>query len=190
MIWKTIDKNGRYSVSDNGIVKRNSFTITDKMGRIHCYEEKILKQHSDQDGYKTVSLISGFDKPKLCKVHRLVAQAFIPNPDELPCVNHINENKADNNVDNLEWCTVLYNNLYNDRAKKVGRKTSKPVYQYSLEGFFIKKWNNAQEVYRETGYLASNICSCCNGKLNTAYKYIWKYKLIKHFDYNGKYNTR
>lgn len=179
MIWKIIDKYDRYSVSDSGLVKRNSFTNTDALGRRVNYEERILKLQKDKDGYSTVILVSGLDKPKLFRVHRLVAMTFIPNPNNYPCVNHKDENKANNYVDNLEWCTVAYNNIYGNRAILAGCKRRKTIYQYSLDGELLRVWEKASDIEKEKGFSASNICSCCNNKLKTAYKYIWKYNLIK-----------
>ena len=135
---------------------------------------KILSLDTSQNGYKRVSLY----KNKTIKhylVHRLVAQAFIPNPDNLPCVNHKDEDKSNNCVSNLEWCTVAYNNNYGTRLERVAKFWSKPVLQLSLEGDLIREWESAHEVARVLGYNQGNICSCCNNKLKTAYKFKWRY---------------
>lgn len=91
-----------YSVSSTGDVYSNPLTFKDSIGRTRKQIHKKLKQHIDKYGYNYVIPVSGLDKPKAIKVHRLVAEAFIPNPDNLPYVNHINENKTDNRVENLE----------------------------------------------------------------------------------------
>lgn len=107
-IWKKVSIDERYSISNYGRVRN------DKTGYI-------LKTSDDGKGYRRISLYKN-GKNKQTFVHRLVAQAFIPNPDNLPFINHKDENPANNFVDNLEWCTVLYNNTYNDSHKKRGLK--------------------------------------------------------------------
>ena len=84
-------------------------------------------QHLDKDGYFRVTIALGNEKPKFIPVHRLVAEAFIENKNNLPCINHKNEDKTDNNVDNLEWCTVGYNNTYGTRSERVGLKQGKKI---------------------------------------------------------------
>lgn len=87
-------------------------------GRVWSYWKKDFKcPHPDKDGYLIIGL-SKDHKLKKVKLHRLVAEAFIPNPDNLPCINHKDENKANNNVNNLEWCTVSYNNTYGTRIER------------------------------------------------------------------------
>ena len=102
-MWKKIEGYEQYSVSDDGQVKNN-------------LTGKLLNQTVDKEGYLMVTLHYG--KRKWVGVHRLVAQAFIPNENNLPCVNHKDENKMNNTVDNLEWCSVAYNNAYGMRGIK------------------------------------------------------------------------
>ena len=124
---------------------------------------KLTKTHK---GYLEVHLKIA-KEDKTYKVHRLVAMAFIPNPNNFPQINHKNENKEDNQVLNLEWCT----NKYNARYSK-----SKKILQYDLNNNFIKEWECLAEVERQTNISYSNIIACCRGKRKTAGKYIWKYK--------------
>ena len=167
-IWKPVTGyEGLYEVSDKGRV-RNSRT-----GRI-------LKPGKQTDGYlMVVPSRDGKGKPQ--RVHRLVAMAFIPNPYNLPCVNHINENKTDNCVDNLEWCTVEYNNKYGSRLNKcresmMKKGNSKPIAQYTLDGTLVKVWTSIMEiVHQNPDYSAGNIWSCCNGRYKQAYGFIWTY---------------
>lgn len=141
------------------------------------YKLRKLTIHSK--GYFTVHLTKN-SITKLYQVHRLVAEAFIPNPQNLPCVNHKDENKLNNNVDNLEWCTNKYNINYGTRNKRISKKMtngklSKPVIQYDLNGNFIKEWPSAHECGRN-GFNDSSVSACCRGKLKTHRGFIWKYK--------------
>ena len=103
-IWKDIKGyEGLYQVSNEG--------------RIFSVINSIFLKPIENNGYYTVSLYKN-KKPSINNIHRLVAEAFIPNPNNLPCVNHKNEIKTDNKVNNLEWCTYQYNNTYNNKAKK------------------------------------------------------------------------
>lgn len=132
-----------------------------------------MKQSINNRGYYFVILYKS-KKYHHALVHRLVAQAFIPNNEKLPQVNHKDENKANNHVSNLEWCSNLYNNLYRDKAIKTGIKEGKPVAQYTLNGCLVKVWRTAREAAR-AGYHASHIGECCLGKLKTHQGYMWRF---------------
>lgn len=123
-------------------------------------------------GYLTTYL-SKNNKQKHYFTHRLVAEAFIPNPNNFLEVNHIDENKQNNNVNNLEWCTRKYNTHYNGIDKK---RNSKKIIQYDKEGKIVKEWECIMEVQRQLGFNNANICQCCKGKYKTVGGYIWKYK--------------
>ena len=105
----------------------------------------------------------------------MVAEAFIDNPDNLPQVNHKDENKLNNNVDNLEWCDRLYNVRYGTGIERRSKKRSKPVLQYDLEGNFIKEWVSINECVRN-GYNQGNVAACCRGKRKYHKDCIWRYK--------------
>lgn len=113
--------------------------------------------------------------------HAWIAKAFISNPNNLPEVNHINENKLDNRVANLEWCTSEYNCNYGSRNEKLSNvqindnKKSKPIAQYTLEGKLVKIWPSSMEIQRQLGFSHGNIQRCCSGFRKTAYGLIWKY---------------
>lgn len=106
-------------------------------------------------------------------IHRLVAEAFLPNPDNLPCVNHKDENRLNNHIDNLEWCTYRHNNIWKDRILKSlitynsNTKNRKRVYQYTRDGIFIKGYESVKEAMKEVNlktnsgiYRSCNGCSC------------------------------
>ena len=104
MRWSIVKGFPNYSVSDTGIVKRNNYIRTDKVGRKTNVKEMVIKSYIDKDGYYRVALTNNH-KVKLIPIHRLVAETFIKNKDNLPCVNHKDENKLNNNVSNLEFCS-------------------------------------------------------------------------------------
>ena len=167
--WKpVVGYEGLYEVSNWGRVKSLKFG-----------KERILKQNQCMNGYYYVGL-SKNGILKRYSVHRLVAEAFIPNLDNLPQVNHKDENKLNNVVSNLEWCTYKYNNCYGTRLervrdKQINGKKSKPVLQYDLEGNFIKEWKSTRECDRN-GFRQSNVAACCRGELKTYKGSIWKFK--------------
>ncbi len=163
-IWKDIkDFEGLYQISNLGRVK--SLERIDKSN--HLVKEKILKIFKTRNGYLKVVLCKN-GKQKNYDIHRLVAQAFITNPDNLPQVNHKDENKENNCVWNLEFCSCSYNTNYGTRNQKVSEKMtngklSKKVLQYDLEGNFIREFPSLMEVKRQFGYELNNISKCCRG---------------------------
>ena len=201
-IWKpVVGYEGLYEVSSFGRV-RSLDRICPK-GRIRKGKSKKLT--IDKKGYLTVGLSKNSHR-KLFKVHRLVAGAFMPNTNNLPMINHKDENKQNNMIwvnddgsidydkSNLEWCTAKYNANYGTSKERIRKKmitnnpksmlgkfgkehpNSKPINQYTKDDEFIKSWDSIRDVEREMGYSVSNISCCLRGKTNTAYGYIWKYK--------------
>lgn len=164
--WRDIkDYEGLYQVSNLGRVK--SLIFWSNVHKKFFKREKIMKFGRNKQGYLTVVLCK--DKIQTGKnVHRLVAEAFIPNPRKLQEINHKDENPSNNCVDNLEWCTHKYNINYGIRGKK--------VIQYDLKGNKIKEWNSAVEASKKTKICAGSICKCRSGSYKTAGGYIWKYK--------------
>lgn len=165
-IWKTIDGYPDYEISNKGRVK--------SLGNDKKRKEKILKGFKIGRGYLQVHLCKD-GKIKNYLIHRLVAQAFIPNPNNLLEVNHINEDKTDNRVENLEWCNSQYNNNYGTHNERMAKTNSKPILQFSKEGDFIRKWDSATQVERELGFYQGYISSCCKGKEKSAYGFKWFY---------------
>lgn len=136
-----------------------------------------------RSGYPCVSLYKD-KKLKSINIHRLVAEAFIPNPNNYPVVNHKDENKENSDIDNLEWCTQAYNNAYGTKGERTSKAQlnrkdhSKPVLQFSLDGEFIAEYPSCKEAWRQTGVWRAHIGECCNHYKNqyTAGGYVWKWK--------------
>ena len=167
-----------YQVSNYGKVKSLERTRKGGYNSNVKVKEKILNFLINKNGYLYVNLYKNA-KSKHKFVHRLVAEAFIPNPNNLPQINHKDENKENNCVDNLEWCTNQYNMNYGTLRKRVIKtqtiKFGKKINQYDLQGNFIKQWNSGREIERNIGIFHQNILACCQGKTKTCGGYIWKY---------------
>lgn len=177
-IWKDIDGYPNYMVSNLGRVKSLERVIMKSNGKRQTIKETIRKGVKDKDGYLIVTLYDEYHNMKNIKIHRLVAQAFIPNPNNLPEVNHKDEDKTNNNVDNLEFCTTRFNLTYGNRLKKVIEKISKKCYQYDLNKKLINIFPSTQEASRLTGILNSNITACCRGEYKTTHGYIFSYQSL------------
>lgn len=179
--WRDIEGyQGIYQVSNFGRVKSLKFG-----------KEKILRPRKTRNGYLRVNLCKN-EKLKGYYIHRLIATAFIPNPMNLPTVNHIDEDKTNNNVTNLEWMNLsqqqrhgtcqqrrVANTDYKARTAKIdyqaiGEKLSKQVYQYSLDGTLVAIWESTTECGRQ-GFNQGNVAACCRGELKTHRGYIWSY---------------
>ena len=170
-IWKDIPDYNGYQISNLGNIK-NDYIWT---GSMYIYKPHTLKPHIDRKGYATIHL-----KNKTYKIHRLVALIFIPNPDNLPQVNHIDGNKQNNKVENLEWCSckqnithAIINNLINNRYDKNYR--SSKVMQYDKYFNLINCYNSIIEAVEKTNVASSSISQCCSLKRKTAGGYIWRY---------------
>ena len=181
--WKTIEGyEDRYSVSNYGRVKTKSITYYIH-GHAKTSVPHILKIIIRKDGYCKVNLGRSGEQ-KTLNLHRLVAMYFIPNPNNLPCVNHKDENPSNNIVDNLEWCSYEYNNNYGSFKEKHSKafknypKFSKPVIQMTLDGEFIQEYPSIAEAARQLNGNYVNISEYLNepNKRNHAYGYKWKYK--------------
>lgn len=191
--WKDIKNYPDYMVSNQGRVISLNFKRTGK--------EQVLRCCKGKDGYLAVKLYKN-GKLKNFKVHRLVSEAFIPNTDNKPFIDHINTDKTDNRVENLRWVTSKENSNnpltkkhFSESRKGKLNYNSKKVLQFDLNGNLIRSWDAVREVERELGYYNSSISSCCNGKRKTTNGYIWRYydlelylesKLFKAFNIKNK----
>ena len=165
-IWKdVVGYEGLYQVSNLGRVKSLDRAIKYSNGKICKYKEEIRALTKDGRGYLRV-LVSKNRKHRNLRVHRLVAQAFIPNPRNLSQVNHKDEDKTNNCVDNLEWCSCQYN---------VDYSLSKKVCQYDTNGNLLRIWKSIIEASRNLQIPDTNIGKCCKGEYKQSGGYVWKY---------------
>ena len=171
-IWKDIKEFEKfYQVSNLGRVRGLDRIVINKLGHKIKRKGQIMKQILDIHGYPVVHLRKeGISK--YFKVHRLVAIAFIPNPNNLPMINHKDENPLNSNVNNLEWCDCKYNNNYGDRNLKLSCTKSKPIYQYSLDGKLLKKFDRISEISK-LGFNVYGVLHCCEGYSKTSQGFIW-----------------
>lgn len=144
-IWKDIAGYEGYQISNHGRIKS------------HFKTARILKPYLNTDGYLNIDI-----KKKQYKVHRLVAEAFIPNPENLPQVNHKDENKTNNNVTNLEWCTAEYNINYSHSKQIICIETG-------------QTYSSIKDAALQLNLNSSYISNACKGRYKTAYGYHWRY---------------
>lgn len=153
----------------------NSYLVSNLGNIWSLRRNKVLSVRKTTKGYGQVNL-SKRGRMTTHRVHRLVATHFLPNPLNLPEVNHLNENKLDNRVENLEWCDRSHNVNHGDRTEKQKAKVSIPVVQLSLNGDEIAVFPSGIQAARELKLSSSAISECCRGKRRTLGGYKWKYK--------------
>lgn len=176
-IWKDIpDYECLYQASNFGRIRSLNRIDNCNKPRIG----KILKFFKSKNGYFQVWL-SKNGKAHIFLVHKLIAKTFLENPHNYLYINHIDGNKSNNNVDNLEWCTQSHNVNESYRLglqkKQYGKDNchSKKINQYDLNNNFIKTWNSFMDIERYYGFNHSNLQKVCVGKYRYAYGYIWRY---------------
>lgn len=175
-IWKDIlNYEGHYQISNLGRIKSLNRKVKYNHPKFskRSMKEKILSPKIT-NGYLGINLYKN-KKRKSFLVHRLVAEAFIPNPLNLPQVNHKDENKFNNYTDNLEWCTLEYNLLYGTGAERSLKSRAKPICKFSLDGTLLEKYQSQSVAAVKNNANQANISKCCNGKTKSYKGFIWKY---------------
>lgn len=157
-----------YEISTSGQVR--ALEKTDKYGRKRT--AKFLRAHKKKNGYLNVGLYkNGKSTYKL--VHRIVAETFLENPNNLPCVNHKDENKTNNTINNLEWCDSKYNNNYGTAHLRQARTKGRKVAQYTISGDFVCDFYSVSEAARRTGFSTGAILISMNNNILTN-GFMWK----------------
>lgn len=163
-VWKdVVGYDGLYQVSN--------------MGRVKNIETQQVLKHFICNGYPRVGL-SKENKHKNFYVHRLMAQAFLKNPNSHPQINHKDEVKTNNYIDNIEWCSQKYNLNYGTARQRMVYARSKPIIQKNKQGEIIKAYPSASQAQRETGISDRNICGCLNGNRKLAGGFMWERDIV------------
>jgi hypothetical protein len=189
-IWKDIEGfEGLYQISSFGRVKSlpKKWVMTNNFGTFWVMkDERILSPVISNKGYYVLSLVKNKRK-KQFRVHQLVATHFLENNGNYNCINHIDGDKLNNNIENLEYCTHSHNQkeafrlgLKQPSKSMLGRlddlcPNSIPINQYTLDGVFIKRWNSAREAMRHMGKKSNKIYMCCKHRKSQMYGYKWEY---------------
>ena len=176
-VWKDIPNyEGIYKASNFGRIKMVKRTLTDSLGKKINKKEHILKPRTG-NRYYMIALYKNGKREDLL-LHRVIAQTFIPNPENKPFVNHKDENCFNNCSDNLMWCTQKENmnwGTINERMSK-NSKSKRKVNQYDMDGNFIKQWDCMTDFYKSKGLkLKTGIIECCKGRRQSHMGYKWKY---------------
>lgn len=178
--WKPIKGyEGLYEISNTGLIRTNKKYCIKRNSKEKINKYKYIKGSPDSNGYIVLTLyktLGNKKDKKTHKLHKLVAEHFLINEHNYHQINHKDENKSNNNVNNLEWCDSKYNNNYGTRTKRVSDKLSKKVCQYDLDGNLIKQWRSLNEL-KKYGYNICKISEVCNHKKSrkTSQGYKWEY---------------
>lgn len=179
-VWKDIEGyEGKYQVSNFGNVMSLNYNHTGK--------KRLMKLRKNRYGYLEVHLYKD-GKVKWYKVHRLVAQAFLANPNNLSQVNHKDQNKENNIVSNLEFCSPEYNVNYGDRNERASEKQCKPIFGVDKVSGLIVEYKSAKEAGKVLGINPANITACCKGKRKSAGNFYWFYADTKDQEHQENKN--
>ena len=175
-VWKDIrDFEGLYQISNLGRIKSLQRYVRVGGGGFRPLQERIISPVKCLNGYLEANLNKN-GKRYVKLLHRVVAEAFLPNPHGYPQINHKDEDLTNCAVDNLEWCTAKYNANYGTRnVRMMENREFKPVDQYDKYGNFIKHYDKITDATNETGADTSAIIRVCKGKQHTSLGYVWKY---------------
>ncbi len=176
-IWKDIKGfENSYQISNTGKVKSLERKVPSKVkNTFQTIREKIRKTNTTTAGYEYV-VLSKDNTHKTLLIHRLVAEHFLDNPNNLQCVNHKDENKTNNNIENLEWCSYKYNNTYKSiNLRKSKNNIIRKIIQYDLDMNELRRWNSIKEAANEYNIKSSNIIKCCKGERNHCCGFKWRY---------------
>ena len=182
-VWKPVKGyEGLYEVSNTGKVRSLDRETTYRLRSTttqRLFKGKILNTYS-VNGYRIVAISKTVDGRSITErvlVHRLVAESFIPNPNGLPEVNHIDEDKTNNCVQNLEWISHRENALHGTALERGHRKLRKKVIQFTKDGQLVKEYESLLAVRKETGWHIGKISKCANGnpEYPSAYGYTWRF---------------
>ena len=144
------------------------------LGRVRNIKSgRVLKPFLTKNGYLMHGLYEN-NKRKTLLLHRIIATAFIDNPEAKPCVNHIDENKLNNDLSNLEWCTERENAIHGTRIKRIAEKNFKKVIQLDLNDNVLNEFESIKQAGQETRVFATSISACCNGKVKSAGGFKWR----------------
>lgn len=163
--WKDIYY-GLYAVSNLGQIKAKDRIVQTKTGPRY-YKEKILIPEIIADGHCRVTLVNAGEKQRYL-IHRLVAESFLPNPNNYPIVNHKDENPSNNNVDNLEWCSVAYNNAYNNRHQRIGDAEGHDVDLIDNNGNIIKTYPSITKAANDYGFPITTLYRYLNSQIKVS----------------------
>lgn len=175
-VWKAVvGWEGLYEVSNLGHVRSLSRTYLNKAKRPQTVKGRERAIYKGKRGYCNVSLYEKGRKSERKSIHRLVATAFIPNPNNLPFINHKDENPSNNNVENLEWCTAKYNNNYGTAIQRRVEKNIKGVSVFDIKGNHIGDFRSIKDAAIYTKVDNSGIAKCCKKKISCAGGYLFRY---------------
>lgn len=165
VVWKTCPEYPFIEANQFGEIRTIDRDVIYKNGRKHHYKGHVLKQREDKNGYMVVGVGMNGKKFTL-KVHRIVASSFLPNPDNLPQVNHKDCDRTNNNVSNLEWCTTQENTAYRDKLGHTAKHNApkKPVFAVNLRTSNIQYFESQHEAARQLGVDQGSICRVLKGR--------------------------
>ena len=174
--WKPVKNYEQYyEVSSLGRIRSLDRKTIFKDGRVRQFYGKVLIINTvNNSGYLTVSLHDR-GKSKTFLVHRIVAEAFVENPNQYTEVNHIDQNKKNNRVENLEWCTNKENVNHGNEIERGAKKQRRNFVQLDMDGNLVKVWSGFKKMQRETGVQRKSVYECCVGKRDSYMGYKWKY---------------